>query len=136
MNLSKLIIPSKTTWAEFPGFPGFEVQLAYLTKDELLKLRNKATTSKVSRKTRAVEEEVDSDLFQQLYIQAVIKDWKGFKYKYLDKLVPTDLSQIEDLDSEIEYSIENAETLMKNAPAFDNWVSSVIEDVENFTRKS
>lgn len=136
MSLAKLIVPSKTVWSEFPGCPGFEVQVAYLTKDELLKIRSRAITNKVNRKTRAVEEEVDSDLFQSLYIKAVIKGWKGLQYKYLRKLVPVDLSDVEDETLELEYNQEDAEVLMKNAPSFDNWISGVIDDVENFTQSS
>lgn len=131
MGLSNLMVPSKTTWSEYPGLPGFEVLLAYLTRDELMKIRNKSVSNKVNRKTRAVEEEVDSDLFQTLYIQAIIKDWRGLKYKYLPKLLPTDISSVEE-DEELAYTIEDAELLMKNSTDFDSWVSSVLEDVENF----
>jgi hypothetical protein len=135
MELSKLIIPSKTVWVDYPGLSGFQVQLAHLTRDELMKIRKKALNTKVNRKTRAMEEEVDSDLFQSLYIQAVIKDWKGLKYKYLPKLVPTDISS-QDPDEELEYSEDNAEVLMKNAADFDSWVSAMLEDIENFTVSS
>jgi hypothetical protein len=134
MELAKLIIPSKTVWAEYPGLEGFEVQLAHLTRDELMKLRKKATTLKPNRQ-RSMEEEVDSDLFQSLYIGSIIKDWRGLKYKYLPRLVPTDISSVEP-DDELEYSKDNAEALMKNASEFDAWVSAMIEDVENFTQSS
>ena len=132
MSLQKMLIPSKTTWVEYPGLNGFEVQLAYLTRDELMKLRSKALNNKINRKTRQVEEEVDSDLFQTLYIAAVIKDWKGLKYKYLNKLAPFDLTGVEAEDEE-PYSAESAEVLMKNSSDFDSFVSSTLDDVANFT---
>jgi len=132
MSLQKMLIPSKTTWVEYPGLNGFEVQLAYLTRDELMKLRSKALNNKINRKTRQVEEEVDSDLFQTLYIAAVIKDWKGLKYKYLNKLAPFDLTGVEAEDEE-PYSSESAEVLMKNSSDFDSFVSSTLDDVANFT---
>lgn len=135
MSLSNLIIPSKTTWSEYPGLSGFEVQLAYLTRDELMKIKNKATNTKLSKKTRQMEEDVDSELFQKLYIEAVIKDWKGLKYKYLNKLVPCDISSVDPEDEE-PFSHENAEVLMKNSTDFDAFVSNVIEEVENFTESS
>lgn len=135
MDLATMIIPSKTVWMEYPGTPDFEVQLAHLTKDELMKLREKSLNKKLNRKTRQMEEEVDSDLFQSLYISAVIKDWKGLKLKYLNKFVPTDIGA-EDEDSELEFSQDNAEVLMKNASDFDNWITDVLEDIENFTKSS
>ena len=135
MSLSKLLIPSKTTWIEYPGLSGFEVQLAYLTRDELMKLRSKALNNKINRRTRQVEEEVDSDLFQTLYIEAVIKDWRGLKYKYLNKLAPFDITGLDEEDEE-PYSSESAEVLMKNSSDFDNFVSSTLEEVENFTESN
>ena len=60
MDLTAMIQPSKTTWAEYPGLSGFEVELAYLTKDELLKIRQKSTTNnkkKKTNKTKKKEEE-------------------------------------------------------------------------------
>lgn len=135
MGLAKMIIPSKTAWVEYPGMPGFEVQLAHLTRDELMKIRSKSVNMKVNRRSKAMEEEVDSDLFQSLYIAAVIKDWRGLKYKYLPKFVPTDISGV-DPEDVLPYTQEDAEVLMKNASDFDSWVSSILEDVENFTQSS
>ena len=136
MELAKLIVPVSTNKFEYPGYPGFEVELSYLTKEELLKLRDKCTTQKLDRKTRQMKEEVDSDLFQDLYIKEIIKGWTGLKYKYLKSMVPVDLSEVESLEDELEYTPANAEALMKNAQDFDNWITSVLEDVENFTKDS
>ena len=136
MDLAKLIVPISKSTHEYPGYPGFEVELAYLTKDELMKLRDKCTTQKLDKKTRQMKEEVDSDLFQEVYIGAILKGWKGLKYKYLKSMLPVDLSGVEDLEQELEYSESNAQLLMKNGVDFDNWVTSVLDDVENFTKNS
>lgn len=130
MGLKNMILPSKTAWFEYPGMSGFEVQLAHLTRDELMKLRKKATVLKPNRQ-RSMEEEVDSDLFQSLYIKGIIKGWKGLKYKYLPKFVPTDISEV-DPEDVLPYTEEDAEILMKNSSNFDTWVGSMIEDIENF----
>lgn len=130
-----MIIQSKTAWIEYPGLHDFEVQLAYLTKDELMKIRDKCKTTKLNRKTRQMEEEIDSDLFQTLYIDAVLKDWRGLKYKYLNKLVPTDISGVEEED-ELPFTHEDAKVLMDNSVDFDSFVSSSLEDLENFTQSS
>ena len=37
MELKSLLVDSKTTWAEFPGLLGFEVELANLSRKELTK---------------------------------------------------------------------------------------------------
>ena len=50
MDLKSLLVDSKTTWAEFPGLDGFEVELANLSRKELVALRKKCTTNKFNRK--------------------------------------------------------------------------------------
>jgi len=122
MDLAKLVVPISYATIEYPGFPDFSVKLAYLTKDELMKLRDKCTTQKLDRKTRAMKEDVDSDLFQEIYINAIIKGWTGLKYKYLKSMLPVDLSDVEDEEDELEFSEANAQLLMKNGVDFDNWV--------------
>jgi len=134
MDLKNLIVPSKTIWADYPGLNGFSVQLAYITKDELMKIKKKATILKPT-KQRSMEEDVDMELFQKLWIQAVIKDWRGLKYSYLVKMVPVDISKVE-ADDCLDYSQDNAELLMKNSNIFDNWVSAMLEDVENFSQNA
>ena len=139
MDLQSLIVPISTTTVEYPGMPGFEVELAYLTKEELMKLRDKCTTQKLDRKTRSMKEDIDSDLFQEVYINAILKSWAGLKYKYLKSMIPVDLSKLseEELDTGcLEYTQDNAQLLMKNGVDFDNWVTSVLDDVENFTKNS
>jgi len=41
MELKSLLVDSKTTWVEFPGLSGFEVELANLSRKELLNLTEK-----------------------------------------------------------------------------------------------
>ena len=133
------MVPSKTVDMEYPGCPDLTVSVAYLTTDELRNLRKKATTQKFNKKTRQPEDEVDSEIFQDIYIQAVIKGWSGFKYKYLTGMVPVDVSMIDTAEyaegeGMFEFSKENATVLMKNCSDFDGWISSQLEDVENFTQ--
>ena len=61
MELKSLLVDSKTTWVEFPGLDGFEVELANLSRKELVNLRKKCTTNKFNRKTRGFEESLDED---------------------------------------------------------------------------
>lgn len=138
MDLANMIVPSKTIDIEYPGCPDLYFSIAYLTRDELKKLREKATTQKFSKKTRQPEEEVDNDLFQDLYIQSVVKGWKGFKYRYLEKMIPVAVPEEEydEGNGLFEFTKENATLFMKNAPDFDRWISDLLEDVENFTKSS
>tara|TARA_R100000008_G_scaffold52865_1_gene32041 strand:- start:88 stop:519 length:432 start_codon:yes stop_codon:yes gene_type:complete len=133
ISLSSLMTPSKTVFIEYHGFEGLEIQLTYLAREELMKLRNKTLKQKFNKKTRAFDEVMDEDLFLTEYVKAVIKGWKGFKYEYVSQLLLIDTSEI-NLEDELPYSQENAELLMKNAADFDTWITEVVGDLENFTK--
>ena len=133
VSLASLLTPSKTVTVDYPTLNGFSVDLCYLAREELIKLRSRCVSQKLNRKTRAFEETLDEDKFLTEYCKAVIKGWKGLKYKYLEELLLVDISGLKPED-ELEFSVENAETLMKNGADFDTWVTEVTGDLENFTK--
>jgi len=132
VSLASLMTPSKTVSIDFPGFTGMQVDLCYLGREELLKLRKKCVTTKYDKKTRQPEEVLDEDKFLVEYCKAVIKGWSGLKYRYLEELLLVDVSQF-DPNDELPYTAENAELLMKNSNTFDTWVTESVGDLENFT---
>ena len=132
ISLASLMTPSKTVKIDFPGYPGMSVDLCYLAREELVKLRKKCVTTKFNKKTRQPEEELDEDKFLLEYCKAVIKGWKGFKYRYLEELLLVDVSAL-DPEDELPFTQENAELLMKNSSAMDTWVTETVGDLENFT---
>jgi len=133
ISLASLLTPSKTVTVDYPTLNGFSVDLCYLAREELIKLRSRCVSQKLNRKTRAFEETLDEDKFLTEYCKAVIKGWKGLKYKYLEELLLVDISGLKPED-ELDFSVENAETLMKNGADFDTWVTEVTGDLENFTK--
>ena len=132
VSLASLMTPSKTVTLDYPGCEGFTIDLCYLAREELVKLRKKCVTTKFSRKTRQPEETLNEETFLIEYCKAVIKDWSGFKYRYLEELLLVDVSNFEP-DDELGYSQDNAELLMKNSSDFDTWVTETVSDLENFT---
>tara|TARA_A100001011_G_scaffold119453_1_gene126013 strand:+ start:11646 stop:12077 length:432 start_codon:yes stop_codon:yes gene_type:complete len=133
VSLASLLTPSKTVSVDYPSKPGFSIDLTYLAREELLKLRNKCVSQKLNRKTRAFEESLDEDKFLTEYCKAVIKGWTGLKYSYLEELLLVDISKLNP-DDELPWSQENAETLMKNAADFDTWLTETVGALENFTK--
>ena len=75
---------------------------------------------------------LDEEKFLVEYCKAVIKDWSGLKYRYLEELLLVDVSSL-DSEDELMYTQENAEVLMKNSSTFDSWVTDTVGDLENFT---
>jgi hypothetical protein len=132
ISLSSLMTPSKTVTLDFPGYSDFTVDVTYLAREELLKLRKKCLITKFNRKTRQPEEELNEDMFLVEYVKGVIKGWSGLKYRYLEELLLVDVSEL-DPDDELPFTQDNAELLMKNSGDFDTWVTEVVGDLENFT---
>lgn len=127
VSLASLITPSKTVDIDFPGFKGFSVKLCHLSRDELLKLRKKCVTTKFNKKTHQPEEVLDEDTFLTEYCKSIIKGWAGLKFQYLEELLLVDTEDL-DPEGELEYSQDNAETLMKNSTTFDTWVTETVGD--------
>lgn len=130
LSLKNLLVPSKSLEVEYPGMPEFKVQVAFLSRETLQQIRKKAT--KTSFKNRQPVEELNEELFLDLYVKAAVKGWSGLKLKYLEQLAPVDLSG-QDLEAELEYSEENALYLMKNSANFDSFVSEQVTDLGNFS---
>ena len=131
MELKSLLVDSKTTWVEFPGLDGFEVELANLSRKELVALRKKCTQQKFNRKTRAFEETLDDDKFVKEFTNSTVKGWKGLQLGFLEDLVLVDLKS-QDPSTLLEYTEENALLLVENSSEFDNWLNEVVFDLENF----
>ena len=135
MELKSLLVDSKTTWVEFPGLDGFEVELANLSRKELVALRKKCTNNKFNRKTRAFEESLDEDKFLVEFTAATVKGWKGLKLKFLEDLLLADVSK-QDIENELPFTDENAKVLVENSSEFDNWLNEVVFDLDNFRSSS
>jgi len=130
LSLKTLLVPSKALDVEYPGMPDFTISLAFLSRETLQNIRKKAT--KTTFKNRQPVEELNDDLFLELYVKASIKGWSGLKLKYLEQLVPVDLTG-QDPAAELEYNEENALYLMKNSTNFDSFISEQVTDLGNFT---
>jgi len=131
MELKNLLVDSKTTWVEFPGLDGFEVELANLSRKELVNLRKRCVQNKFNRKTRAFEESLDEEKFVEEFSKATVKGWKGLKIGYLEDILLVDLKG-QDPEMIMDYTEENAKLLVENSQDFDNWLNEVVFDLENF----
>jgi hypothetical protein len=131
MDLKKLMVDTKSVWVDFPGLSGFSVEVANLSRKELNGLRKRCTTQKFDRKTRQAVENLDEDKFVVEFSLSTVKNWKGLTIDHLSSLLLID-TEGQDLSKELEYSIENAETLVSSSTEFDTWLNEVVFDLDNF----
>jgi hypothetical protein len=129
ISLKTLLVPSKTVEVDYPGLTGFTVKVSFLSRETLVNIRKKAT--KTTFKNRQAIEELNDDLFLQLYVKESIKGWTGLTLSHLEQLAPVDLTG-QDPEAELEYSEENALFLMKNSTNFDAFISETVTELGNF----
>lgn len=129
--LKTLMVDSKSAWVSYPGFEGFEVEVATLARQELVSLRKSCMFQKFDRKTHVKVDELDEPKFIRKFTEATVKNWKGLKYKYLEMLIPVDISSV-DPEEELPFSIDDAVLLVSNSGDFDNWLNEVVFDLDNF----
>lgn len=132
-SIKNLLVPSKEVDVEYPGLPGFVITVTFLSREALQKIRKKATKSTFKR--GQVTEELDDELFLKLYVEASVKNWKGFKLAYLAQLAPVELGK-EDPESEVEFTPEDALALMKSSTSFDGFISDKVTDLGNFSKSN
>ena len=132
VSLESLLTPSKTVEFEYPGCEGFKLSLCYLGRSELVKIRSASMVNTYNKKTHKMEQELDEDLFLKTYVPSIIKHWSGLKFSYLEELLLVDVSE-QDPDATLPYTKDNAITLMRNCEGFDQWISDMVGELENFT---
>jgi len=133
-KIRNLVAKETTTWVDFPDIDGFQVNLRYLTREDLMKIRNQSLTYKFNKRTRQREEEIDNDKFLDHYAEKAIVDWKGLKVKHLPVLLPVDISSM-DANENIDYSEEEALELLKSSTVFDQFVTDAMNDFEQFSKQ-
>ena len=131
-KISNLMAKETVIDVEFPDIEGFVVNLVYLGRDDLMKIRNASLTYKFNKRTRQREEEIDNDKFIEEYARRAIKGWSGLKVGSLPKLLPVDISAM-DKDEAVDYSEEDALDLLQNSTIFDQFVTDAMNDYEQFS---
>lgn len=125
------MVDTKSAWVEYPGYEGFEVEVVNLSRPELTALRKRCLITKYDKATRKPVEELNEEKFISEFTKATIKNWKGFKLKYVQDFVLVDLSS-RNPEEQLPYSQDNAKLLVTNSSEFDTWVNDTVFDLENF----
>lgn len=136
ISLQSLLTPEKVVEVDYPGFDGFKLKVAFLSREEIVKIRKKCTITKFDKRTRQPVDELDEELFLKTYVTAVLKGWTGLKYKFLEELMLVDLSSVKDKEEELEYNADNALVLMKNSQELDSFVTEITGSLSNFMKYS
>ena len=130
--IGNVMSKEKIITVPYPGEDGFSVDIRYMNREALSKLREKCLKLKWNKLTRKQEEEVDFEKFTEEYARQALIGWKGLTPAILATLIPIDLEKMS--KEEIEFSTEDAIALMKNSTPFDQWIGDCMNDIEKFSK--
>lgn len=133
--IKKLMVTEKVTSVEFPDIDGFVVDLCYIGRERMVKIRNQSLEYRFNKRTRQREEEVNNEKFLEAYAEAVIKGWSGLTIRGLSNLIPVDMTGV-DPNQEVPYNAEDALLLLRNSTIFDQFITDSINNFEVFERDS
>lgn len=135
MSLRSILVDTKEVSVQFPGHEGFTVTLGAISREVLRKIKKEATKTQMDSKLRMPIERLDEDKFAELFTNAAVKGWEGLTYSVLASLTLIDEDAVSDMEALIEYSPEDAITLLKESQIFDTWVNEVVYDIARFRVK-
>lgn len=127
-----MVKPEQAVEFDYPGYDGFKVTLNYLGREKLNTIRKECVVKKLGK--GGVEESLNMEKFNRLYSEAVILGWSGLTLEVVGQLMLVTLPSEVDVKSELEFTNENAEQLLKHSTDFDTFVTSMLSDLGNFTK--
>ena len=134
MDLKKLMVENKEVWVTYPGDESFKVKVQGLSRKQLNELRKRCTKNEWDKKSRQTVSVLDEEMFVEEFTEATIKGWEGLTLEILEHFLLLDYD--EDRTTEVPYSKETAELLVRESVEFDQWINEVVFDLDTFrTRK-
>ncbi len=135
LNIAQLAVDTKKMTFDYPGQDGFSVTLTHLSKPEQVRIREDSMISKVDQESGFPYTELDQDLYLRNFASKAINGWKGLTGEILSQIMLIDESMLDDPKEEIDFSIDNAISMLRYSKAFDNWVTSQLGKIDNFRDK-
>ena len=109
--------------------PGVEFNLGYQNRKSQTDTYRQGYVTVVDEKG-TTRQEFDAKKFSEQFAQKTIKGWKGLTLRHLESWML--LEEDQDLDSEVEFCLENAVFLLENWKAFEDWVTITVHSIERF----
>lgn len=83
-----------------------------------------------------MEDELNEKLFSREFSKRAIANWDNVTIKDVAEFLPLDEESIKDFDELVEYSVENAHTLVENSSDFDQWLNDKVFELDTFRRRA
>ena len=129
--LKNLMVDTKSAWVSYPGIVDSEVEICSIPRAQLIKLRKACTITKFDRKSKQPVESLDEEKYVAEFTKAAMKNWKGLTLGKLEELLLIDIGN-QSRDTEVPFSLEDAQVLVSNSSDFDTWLTDAVFDLEHF----
>jgi hypothetical protein len=118
-------------WRGYDGIPGFEVNLAYVSKQHMIQIFETCSVRTWDKETRAFIEKADRGKVAQHWADKIVIGWKGLTLSKFQRLFPIDVPVGQE-DLEVPPTLENRIALLWNSSDFENWCLAVATSPDNF----
>ncbi len=130
---------SPKIWFEVIDLEPFEIEVQYLSPEDMRRLTTASTRNVLDKNTRAVVPQVDSEGLSKLMVKSMVKGWRGLSVDVLKKLMPLapDVEEaIEAAGGELKFSPEDLQFLVDNtyASAFMKAIMDLATDMQEFRK--
>jgi len=120
-----------TVWKEYEGIPGFEVEIAYVSKQHMIQIVETCTKHVYNKEERRFEDQLDREKVARHWAEKIILSWRGLTLEKFQRLFPIEVKPSEK-DLEVEPTLENRITLIWNSTDFENWCLAVATSPDYF----
>lgn len=130
IDLSKVALDTREAKVEFTGIPGFVVHVKHIGRAAAAALMDKTRVPKMENGMISHYENDDNKYMKEL-AKAGIVGWTGLTVAGVEQLMLADLSS-EDPSTEVQYTPENAEQLIKSSRSFLNFINDIVYKIDSF----
>ena len=128
VDLQKLIdstmMKGVSVWVDYPKIPGFRVEIAYVSKQHMIKITESCTKHIYDEEERKFKDDLDRGKVARHWAEKVVISWEGLTVKGFQTLYPID-AKPEDMDKIVEPTFENRVTIIWESEKFENWCLAV-----------
>lgn len=135
--VDRTLLKGVTVWKEFDGIPGFEVEIAYVSKQQMIRIYEACTKRGYDKDAKEFKEQLDRERVAKMWADKVVISWRGFTLEKFQRLFPADIAE-EEKKNVVEPTLENRIALLWNSTEFENWCLAVATSPDHFldARKS
>jgi hypothetical protein len=129
--VDRTLLKGVSVWKELDGVPGFEVNVAYVSKQQMIRIYETCTHRIYKKDAKEFVEELDREKVSKLWAEKVVIGWRGLTMEKFQRFFPAEVSDKEKNEL-VEPTLENRIALLWNSTEFENWCLAVATSPDYF----